>query len=85
MKRAKAPFRKKPFLIAFLVVAPFVLFAAEKILEYASPPAKEKDCNFVYPAGVDQTKRTTLVAQSPERRFTFAQLGGFINDVYSFT
>ena len=80
MTGSKAPFRKKPVLIALLVVTSFVFFAAKKIFDYSSPPTKEKDCDFVYPAGVVKVKPTTIVLQSPQTPFTFSQLGGFIND-----
>ncbi len=82
MKSLRAHFRRKRAILTsfFLVVASFVLFTAKKIFDYASPPKKEKDCNFVFPSALDQTKPTTIVAIPLEHRPTFEQIGGFIND-----
>jgi FAD/FMN-containing dehydrogenase len=80
MKSTTSPFRRKPVLIAALVVAAFVLAAAGKIFEYSAPPAKPKDCNFIYPPNADQTKPTMFAMPAAPARFQFFQLGGTIND-----
>ncbi len=80
MKSTTVVARKKPLLIASLLLAAFVCVAAKKFADYASPPTKEKDCDFVYPSAVDQTNPTTIVTPFPEPPLTFAQWGGFIND-----
>jgi hypothetical protein len=70
----------KGLLAALLLVVSIFLFAAKKIFDYASPPAKAKDCDFVFPAGADQTKPTSIMVESPVAPPAFTQLGGFIND-----
>lgn len=79
MNREKPPFRKRVFRTAILLIASFVFLAAKRVYDYSAPPPNGKDCNFIYPAGPNQTKPTTLVVEAPPR-LTFAQLGGFIND-----
>ncbi len=75
-----APKRRRGLLAGFLLVATIFLFAIEKILDYASPPAKPKGCDFVFPAVADQTKPTSIIVRSAVQPPAFAQLGGFIND-----
>jgi FAD/FMN-containing dehydrogenase len=74
------PIHGKSLLAALLLAASICLLAADKIFEYASPPARAKDCDFVFPASADQTKPTSILVQSPVHQPAFAQLGGFIND-----
>ncbi len=62
------------------MVTSIFLFAFEKASEYASPPTKAKNCDFVFPAIADQTKPTSIVLRSPGEPPAFAQFGGFIND-----
>jgi FAD/FMN-containing dehydrogenase len=52
----------------------------DKIFDYASPPTKAKDCDFVFPATADQTKPTSIIVRYPLHPPAFSQLGGFIND-----
>jgi FAD/FMN-containing dehydrogenase len=80
MKSTTSSFRQKPYLIAVLIVAAFVLAAAEKIFEYSARPTGPKDCNFIFPPNADQTKPTTLAIPAAPARFQFSQLGGTIND-----
>jgi FAD/FMN-containing dehydrogenase len=74
------PTKRKGLLAGFLLVASIILFAANKIFEYGSPPSKARDCNLVFPASADQTKPTSIIARPLVQQPAFAQLGGFIND-----
>lgn len=80
MKSITSGSRRKPYLIAVLIVAAFVFIAAEKIFKYSAPPAGPKDCNFIFPPNADQTKPATLAMPATPARFQFSQLGGTIND-----
>ncbi len=71
-------FRKKTAIITFFVTL-FILVSI-KAYEYASAPNKQKDCNFIYPHGIDQTKPTTITISPPEHLLAFQQKGGVIND-----
>ncbi len=63
-----------------LVVASFFAFGARKIYEYAAPPDKDKDSDFVFPGTVDQEKPTVLLTEPKPAPISFTQLGGFTND-----
>jgi hypothetical protein len=76
MIRLRPLSRKKPILIAILVIASFLSFVGKKIFDYSAPPTKEKDCDFVFPANEDQTKPTSIAAPPLERSLPFEQLGG---------
>jgi FAD/FMN-containing dehydrogenase len=81
MEKKSSPWRRKRWLIAFLLVASLLVVAAKKFFDYAGAPAKEKESDFVYPPSADQTKPTTLVLQvPPAAQLPFEQVGGFIND-----
>lgn len=72
---------KRPILatLVFVVIA-FLLVTAKKVFDYAAPPSTPKDCNFIFPVSVDQTKLTTIVADPPKNSFALTQKGGYIND-----
>ncbi len=79
---SKKAFPYKPAVIASLMTAGVVLVGA-KIYQWAAPPNKPKQCDFIYPkpsAGELDAKPTTITAQLPERTLTFRQKGGFVND-----
>jgi len=63
-----------------LIVASFVVISAKKVFDYASPPNGEKDCNFIFPNAVDQTKPTTITIKTPAHLIDFEQKGGVVND-----
>jgi FAD/FMN-containing dehydrogenase len=65
------------FLFALIALA---LLTAKKVFDYSAPPAGPKDCNFVFPASADQSKRTTIVLDPSENPLALAQKGGHIND-----
>ena len=80
MRRFKNFFHKKRTIVASVIVASFVLISAKKVFDYASPPTGEKDCNFIFPNAVDQTKPTTITIKTPEHSLSLEQKGGVIND-----
>lgn len=80
MRRFKNFFHKKSTIVTSLIVASFVLISAKKIFDYASPPNGEKDCNFIFPNAVDQTKPTTITIKTPEHLIALEQKGGVVND-----
>jgi FAD/FMN-containing dehydrogenase len=63
-----------------LVVASVLVVGAKKIFDYAAPPDKEKESDFVFPNSPDQEKPTVLLAEPKSPPFTFEQRGGFVND-----
>ncbi len=67
-----------------LILTPFFatlfIFASTKAYLYSSAPTKEKDCNFIYPKNVDQTKPTTITINPPQHLLEFKQTGGAVND-----
>jgi FAD/FMN-containing dehydrogenase len=80
MKSWNAFFRKRRTIIASFILTCFSFFTGENISEYSSPPSKEKDCDFLYPRGVGQTKPTTILLKPDKSPLTFEQTGGFLND-----
>lgn len=73
--------RKRSLLLSvILVVASLIVVSARKIYEYAAPPDKDKDSDFVFPQATDQEKPTVLIADPQPAPITFKQLGGFTND-----
>jgi FAD/FMN-containing dehydrogenase len=81
MQKTTSPSRRRRWLIALLFVASLIAVAAKKFFDYAAPPSKEKESDFVYPPNTDQTKPTTLVLQvPPAAQVPFEQVGGYIND-----
>lgn len=72
---------KRPILATLvLVVIAFLLVTAKKVFDYAAPPSRPKDCNFIFPVTAGQTKLTTMVMDPPRNSFTLEQKGGYIND-----
>jgi FAD/FMN-containing dehydrogenase len=80
MTNWSALFRKRRAVLASFVLTCFSFFTAEKISEYSSLPGKEKDCDFLYPRGIDQVKPTTILLTPAKSPLTFEQTGGFVND-----
>ena len=80
IKNSKKFFRKKRTIAISLVVATFLFISAKKIFEYAAPQIHPKDCDFIFPNTIDQTKPISVVSKTPEHLITLAQTGGFIND-----
>src|SRR5690242_17528336 len=73
--------RKHPWLASFLfAVLAFILLTARKVFEYATPPDKPKDCDFIFPPQVDYSKPTTLRITSPSKELVISQKNGYIND-----
>ncbi len=73
-------FNKKRNVLISLIVMVFVVIEAKKVFDYASAPTKEKDCNFIFPNVVDQTKPTTITTKTPEHLLALEQKGGAVND-----
>jgi FAD/FMN-containing dehydrogenase len=80
MKSWSGFLRKRRAIIASFVLTCFSFITAEKISEYSSPPSKEKDCDYLYPRGVSQTKPTTILLKSDKPSLPLEQTGGFVND-----
>jgi FAD/FMN-containing dehydrogenase len=79
MNASRRSFLKNFVRAAILVISLLVVFIAEKIFNYASPPAKGKHCDFVYPNDEGHPK-TTALERPTEPPFSLNQSGGFIND-----
>ncbi len=71
-------FHKKQVVIMSVIVG-FFVFVSLKAYQYATAPNKAKNCDFIYPNGIDQTKPTTITISS-EQLLEFKQKGGFTND-----
>lgn len=80
MQKIKNYFRSKRAIVTSIIFAILIVFGIKKGVEYASPPTKSKDCDFIFPGSEDQTKPTTLHIPENELPSTFAQKGGSIND-----
>jgi FAD/FMN-containing dehydrogenase len=80
MNRSKRVFLKQAFFVILLGMVSFVLSMAKKVFDYSLPPAKEKDCDFVYPKDEENGRLSSIAAESTERPFNLEQAGGFIND-----
>ncbi len=80
MKKVKRLWQRKNLLVVALVLSLFLLFFARKVYQYTAAPDKEKECNFIFPRAVDQTKPTNIVINAPENFLPWQQKGGVIND-----
>jgi FAD/FMN-containing dehydrogenase len=81
MQKTTSPSRRRRWLIALLLLASLLVFAAKKLFDYSAAPSKEKESDFVYPPNANQAKATTLVLQvPPAAQVPFEQVGGYIND-----
>jgi FAD/FMN-containing dehydrogenase len=67
-------------LAASFLLACVALFSGKKISDYSSPPEREKNCDFVFPADPADNKPTTLLMRAPQPRIQLEQRDGFIND-----
>jgi FAD/FMN-containing dehydrogenase len=73
--------RKRSIVLSItLVLASFLAFTAKKIFDYAAPPDKDKESDFLFPQAPDQEKPTVLIVQPKSPPPAFRQLGGFTND-----
>ncbi len=73
--------KRRNFILSFVLVAlAFIVVTAEKIVEYAAPPAREKDCDFLFPPAPGELKATTIVITPERLPVRFRQQGGYIND-----
>ncbi len=73
--------RKRSVLLSFvLVVASFLVVSARKVYQYAAPPNRDKESDFVFPQNQDQEKPTVLISEPKAPPVSFKQLGGFSND-----
>jgi FAD/FMN-containing dehydrogenase len=79
MKPSRRTFLRRFFWAAFVAVAVAACAIAEKIYEYAAPPTKAKNCDFVYPVDEPQAERATI-RRSTGQSLKLTQSGGFIND-----
>lgn len=80
MASTKRFFRRKTTIVILAVLAVLIFLGAKKIIEYASAPTQDKDCDYIYPDSTDQTKPTTIVLKPNEIPLAFEQKGGVIND-----
>jgi FAD/FMN-containing dehydrogenase len=70
--------RKKLIVTSFTALV--ALLAGKKVYDYAAPPSKEKECEYVFPKESASTTEQAPVVQNVPRGFTFESLGGFTND-----
>lgn len=80
MALAKAFFRRKTAIILSAVVAVLLFLGAKKVFEFGATPARDKECDYIYPESTDQTKPTTLTLRADQVPLTLEQIGGTIND-----
>jgi FAD/FMN-containing dehydrogenase len=80
MKRWIFRVRKRTTWITSFILAFFALFTGKKVLDYSSPPYREKDCDFAFPGDLASSKLTTLIVTAPPKPLPFEVDGGFIND-----
>lgn len=80
MKIVKKYFRRKTTIIMSLLMAVLIFFGIKKGVDFASAPTKDKDCNFIWPETVDQTKPTKIILEQNTINFNLEQKGGVIND-----
>jgi FAD/FMN-containing dehydrogenase len=78
-KLARRTFLEKALRTALATLAILVAFIAERVFNYASPPNKEKDCDFAYPPAVKAQPRVAA-GPTPKNNLRLDQAGGFIND-----
>lgn len=63
------------------VLSAIVIFIAGKnVYDYAAPPMKEKECNFIYPGSSDQAGPSPSEKSAPANPVPLFQKGGVIND-----
>lgn len=67
----------KKLKVTSILLSILLIFGVKKGIDYASAPTEEKDCDFIFPESVDQTKATTIVLQ---KTLNLEQEGGLIND-----
>lgn len=79
MAKVKKFFHKKTTIVTSFIMAILLFLGVKKGIEYASAPTKDKDCDFIYPNSVNQTKPLTF-SDKFKAFFTFKQKGGLIND-----
>jgi len=73
--------RKRHILLTVvLLVALFLAFAVKRILDYAAPPDKEKESDFVFPHGSSPEKPAVVMVKTGSPALPFRQSGGFTND-----
>lgn len=77
-RRARRAFLRKALGTAVVAATALVAFIGEKIFGLASPPSKEKDCDFSYPQ--ETAAPRPLAEQQAREQFRLDQAGGFIND-----
>jgi FAD/FMN-containing dehydrogenase len=65
-----------PSILAVILL--FIFIAIKKLYFYATAPAVMKDCNFIFPGVLDETKPTTITLEN--LGFALDQKGGTIND-----
>jgi FAD/FMN-containing dehydrogenase len=79
-KKIKAFLKTNKRALISLTLTLLVLVTGKKIHTYTSAPTQPKDCDFVYPSSVDQTKPTTLSIKPTVSEINYQQQGGTIND-----
>src|SRR5437868_5346599 len=63
-----------------LAVLLFLAVAIKKIYDYAAPPSREKESNFIFPADSERVRPSPVLSRPPLPPFRFRQVGGFTND-----
>jgi FAD/FMN-containing dehydrogenase len=57
----------------------FLSLAARRFFDYAASPKRAKDCNFIYPPDVENSKPTVITWPS-QQTVALEQAGGYVND-----
>jgi FAD/FMN-containing dehydrogenase len=66
--------------VASFLVACVAIFSGKKIVDYSSPPTRQKTCDFALPNESGDDKPTTIVVTPPHHPILFEDQGSFIND-----
>lgn len=77
--RKLSPRKRGALLVSVLSIA-IVLIGIKKIFDYAAPPEKDKDCDFIYPGTDSDAARSSIVVSTTKPTLALEQQGGFIND-----
>lgn len=82
MRDPQQNFVRTHYIIYFFIAA-LLIVSVKKILELSAEPVVAKNCDFIFPESIDQTKPTIIsVTANPGDSYlmSFTQKGGVIND-----
>ncbi|HLY99605.1 MAG TPA: FAD-binding oxidoreductase [Candidatus Angelobacter sp.] len=76
---AMLTFRKRLLPFA-LITGAFVVLAAKKIFDFAAPPLRVKNCDFIFPGTPGQIRPAVMRMSVAPGPYALDQTGGYIND-----